>query len=73
MNNGKTTKDLEYQKELGRLNAEIQLEETMSLASEAMEIYELFEEAERKGDGYGKGFQDGFWAGRELYQKYKTW
>jgi len=73
MANGKTSRDREFQQELGRLNAQIELEWQMSLASERMEIYELFEQAERHGSGYGQGFQDGFWAGRQLYQKYKTW
>jgi len=73
MNNGKTIMDRQYQKEIGRLNAQIELEYEMSLASEAMETSELFDQANNQGYDYGEGFQDGFLAGRRLYQKYKTW
>ena len=59
-----------YQKELDRLNLELALEFEMSWASERMEICELFEKAEQEGEGYGPGYSDGFWAGRELLLKY---
>lgn len=55
----------------GRLNAEIQLRYQMSLASEKMEMYELFEQAASLGENYARGFQEGFQAGRLLHQRYK--
>ena len=58
---------------LGRLNAEIQLRHEMRLASERMEMYDLLDQEECRGDDYRKGFQDGFGASRVLQQKYKTW
>ena len=63
----------EREQVLGRLNAEIQLRHEMGLASERMEMYDLLDQAECRGDDYRKGFQDGFWASRTLHQKYKTW
>jgi len=63
----------EREQVLGRLNAEIQLRHEMSLASERMEMYDLLDQAEGRGDDYRKGFQDGFWSSRTLHQKYKTW
>lgn len=72
MANDKRSWDCQLQNELARIKAQIQLESEMSRASEQMEIYELFEQAESYGNGYSKGFQDGFWAGRELFQKYRV-
>ena len=58
---------------LGRLNAETQLRHVMRLASERMEMYELFDRVEGLGDDYRRGFQEGFYASKILHQKYKTW
>lgn len=61
----------EQERIAGRLNAEIQLRYQMSLASEKMEMYELFEQASVLGENYAGGFRDGLQAGRLLSQKYK--
>jgi len=45
----------------------------MRMASEQMEMYELFDQVEHFGEEYRKGFQDGFHASKILHQKYKTW
>jgi len=71
MFNAKTRKDQEQV--LGRLNAETQLRHVMRMASEQMEMYELFDQVEHFGEEYRKGFQDGFHASKILHQKYKTW
>jgi len=55
---------------VGRLNAEIQLRHEMRLASEKMEMYELFDQAILQGSDYSEGFEAGFRASRILYEKY---
>lgn len=46
-------------------------EDFLSNASQVMEIYEMFDRAVANGTDYGQGYQDGFWAGRELDAKYQ--
>ena len=70
MSNGRTHK--EHEQIVGRLNAEIQLRHQMRMASEKMEMYELFDRASLQGSAYGEAFQDGFRASRVLLQRYKT-
>jgi len=71
MFNAKTRK--EQDQVLGRLNAETQLRHVMRIASERMEMFDLFDQVESFGEDYRKGFQDGFYASKILHQKYKTW
>ena len=61
----------EHQQITGRLNAEIQLRHQMRLASEKMEMYELFEQATLQGSDYCEGFQAGFQASQELIRRHK--
>ena len=50
---------------------QIGFEDFLSNASQTMEIYEMFDKAGAMGSNYGQGYQDGFWAGRELDAKYQ--
>jgi hypothetical protein len=59
------------QEELDRLLTQLELEDYLSMASQAMEIYEMFDKAGAIGSNYGQGYQDGFWAGRQLDAKYQ--
>ena len=59
------------EKELGELLAQVKLDEFLAMASQVMEIYEMFDEAVAAGLEYGQGYQDGFWAGRKLNAKYQ--
>ena len=61
----------EIHEELGRVSNQLQLEEYLSMASQVMEIYEMFDKAGVIGSDYGQGYQDGFWAGRKLDAKYQ--
>lgn len=63
--------DPEFQKELDRINAEIDFEDELAAASKEMEMYELFDRAETRGEEYSAGYWDGFWASRELLYKYQ--
>jgi len=53
----------ETKPDLDLIDAQIDLEDAMELASSKLEIAELLEEANRHGDAYGAGFGDGFWKG----------
>lgn len=53
------------------ISAQIELEDCLSKASQAMEIYERFDKAHARGKEYALGYQEGFWAGRELDAKYQ--
>jgi hypothetical protein len=46
-------------------------EDFLANASQVMEIYEIFDQAVARGVDYGQGYQDGFWAARELDAKYQ--
>lgn len=61
----------EVQERLDWIKTQIELEACLSKASQAMEIYEKFDEAHVKGEEYALGFKEGFWAGRELDAKYQ--
>lgn len=65
-----TNCDPAFRAELDRINTELELENAMSEASEEMEIEEILSRARLHGDSYGAGFEDGFWAGRQLLIKY---
>ena len=57
--------------DLHRVFNQIAFEDFLSNASQTMEIYEMFDRAAAQGESYGQGYQDGFWAGRELDAKYQ--
>jgi len=57
--------------ELERIVAQLETENYLSMASQTMEIYEMFDKASAIGSNYGRGYQDGFWAGRQLDAKYQ--
>lgn len=57
--------------ELDRVVTQVELEDYLSMASQVMEIYEMFDKAGDIGSDYGQGFRDGFWAGRKLDAKYQ--
>ena len=57
--------------ELDRVLTQLELEDYLSMASQTMEIYEMFDKAGAIGSNYGQGYQDGFWAGRQLDAKYQ--
>ena len=57
--------------ELDRVLTQVDLEDYLSMASQAMEIYEMFDKADAIGSDYGQGYQDGFWARHELDAKYQ--
>lgn len=52
--------------ELERIAAEVRFEDFLSMASQVMEMHEMFDHANPKGSEYAQGYRDGFWAGREL-------
>jgi len=56
---------------LERIFAQLETENYLSMASQTMEIYEMFDKASSVGSNYGRGYQDGFWAGRQLDAKYQ--
>jgi len=56
-------------RELERLNTELQLEDEMAKASEQMEMQGLMERAYVKGEAYGKGYSDGFIAGVKFFHE----
>ena len=61
--------DSRFKADLKRINAEMAFEDELALASEQMEAYELFDQADQCGDIYSKGYREGFWAGRGLQRK----
>ena len=56
---------------LEKVLTQLGFEDFLSKASQTMEIYEMFDQAVVRGTDYGQGYQDGFWAGRELDAKYQ--
>ena len=58
----KTKCDPKLRAELDRISAEIDFEDELAEASEKMEIRELINEARMRGESYGIGFEEGFWA-----------
>jgi hypothetical protein len=71
MTNDRMASILAMHEGLERVFNQIALEDFLSNASQTMEIYEMFDRAVAKGESYGQGYQDGFWAGRELDAKYQ--
>ena len=61
----------EMSEQLNWIKTQIELEDCLSRASQAMEIYERFDKAYARGKEYALGYQEGFWAGRELDAKYQ--
>jgi len=61
----------EIHEELDRVSNQLQLEDYLAMASQVMEIYEMFDKASAVSSDYGQGYQDGFWAGRKLDAKYQ--
>jgi len=59
------------EEKLKHLLAQIKFEGFLSMASQVMEIYEMFDKAAAISLEYCKGYKDGFWAGRELDAKYQ--
>lgn len=57
------------EEKLKQLSAQIEFEGFLTMASQVMEIYEMFDKAAAVSPEYCKGYQDGFWAGRELDAK----
>jgi len=57
--------------ELDQVLVQVELEDYLSMASQTMEIYEMFDKACAVGSDYGQGYQDGFWAARKLDAKYQ--
>ena len=57
--------------ELDRILTQLELEDYLALASQTMEIHEMFDKAGNIGSNYGQGYQNGFWAGRQLDAKYQ--
>ena len=57
--------------ELEQVVTQVELEDYLAMASQTMEIYEMFDKAGAVGSDYGQGFQDGFWAARKLDAKYQ--
>ena len=56
---------------LEKMLTQLGLEDFLAHASQVMETYEMFDRAVERGTDYGQGYQDGFWAGRELDAKYQ--
>ena len=56
---------------LDKLLTQVKIDDYLSMASKAMEIYEMFDEAVAINSDYGQGYQDGFWAAYELDAKYQ--
>ena len=52
--------------QLDWIKTQIELEDCLSKASYAMEVYERFDKAYARGKEYALGYQEGFWAGHEL-------
>jgi len=57
--------------ELDRISTQLELENYLSMASQTMEIHEMFDKAGAIGSNYGQGYQDRLWAGRQLDTKYQ--
>ena len=57
--------------ELEQVVTQVEMEDYLAMASQTMEIYEMFDKAGAVGSDYGQGFQDGFWAARKLDAKYQ--
>ena len=57
--------------EVEKVLIQLGFEDFLSNASQVMEIYEMFDRAADRGTNYEQGYQDGFWAGRELDTKYQ--
>lgn len=56
---------------LEKMLTQLGFEDFIANASQVMEIYEIFDQAVTKGADYSQGYQDGFWAARELDAKYQ--
>lgn len=57
--------------ELDQVLTQVELEDYLAMASQVMEIYEMFDKAGAVGPDYGQGYRDGFWAARKLDAKYQ--
>jgi len=57
--------------ELDWVLAQVELDDYLAMASQVMEIYEMFDKADAVGPDYGQGYRDGFWAARKLDAKYQ--
>jgi hypothetical protein len=57
--------------ELDDMLIQLEFEETISRASQVMEIYEMFDKAAAVNSEYGQGYKDGFWSGLRLDAKYQ--
>ena len=57
--------------ELDRVSTQLELEDYLSMVSQTMEIYDMFDKAGAIDSNYGQGYQDGFWAGLQLDAKYQ--
>ena len=56
----------EFQKELDRVNMEIDLEREMLEASTKMAISQLLDAASARGETYAGAFGEGFWKGWDM-------
>lgn len=71
MTRGESEPIYDIHNELDQVLTQVELEDYLAMASQTMEIYEMFDKANNVGSGYGQGFQDGFWAARKLDAKYQ--
>ena len=64
--------DPELQKELDRINTELDLEDAMENASDIMEIREKFEQSQIRGIEYAHGYYDAWWESANYYEKHRA-
>ena len=59
------------EEKLNKLLGQVRFEDFLAMASQAMEIHEMFDRATTISPEYGQGYEDGFWAARQLDAKYQ--
>ena len=59
------------EEKLNKLLGQVKFEDFLAMASQTMEIYEMFDRAANVSPEYGRGYEDGFWAARQLDAKYQ--
>jgi len=71
MTNDGMKSSVAIQEEFDRISAQVEFEDFLAMASQVMKIYEMFDRAIAQGSDYARGYESGFWAGRELDAKYQ--
>jgi len=56
---------------LNKLIGQVRFEDFLARASQTMEIYDMFDTATAVSPEYGRGYEDGFWAARQLDAKHQ--